>query len=396
MRILVLHNYYQQPGGEDRVFESETAMLASRGHEIIRFVRHNDELIAGSSLKNFGNALWNRTVARDLQRLVDERRPEIAHVHNVFSVLSPAVYHVLRQSGIPVVQTLHNYRLACPNARLIRNGHGCTLCRGRPLAWPAIRHRCYQARWSSSVAIVSVLALHRLLRSWIRSVDLYVAPSDYLRRQMISAGLPAERIIIKPHFVADPGETRPKQGGHALFLGRLEPEKGIMELLEAWRLLPGFTLRVAGDGPLKAVIQERLRDPALSHVSMLGWLPRERVDAQLANARFLVIPALGSESFGITAIEAFSHAVPVLTSAAGALPEIVRDGVNGILVDPRNKTELAAQARRLFDDTPLWLRMARQARADYLSAYSPAVAEVKLLNAYDLARQYHRRWRRIL
>lgn len=390
MRILVLHNYYRQPGGEDRVFEAETAWLVSMGHEVIRYVRHNNEIGAGSYLKNFGNALWNRTVALDLQRLVEKRKPDIAHVHNVFSVLSPAVYHVLRRAGIPVVQTLHNYRLACPNARFIRGGHFCTFCRGRPVAWPAIRYCCYRSRRSSSVAIVSVLALHRLLRTWIRSVDLYLAPSDFVRRQMLPAGLPAERMIVKPHFVADPGEAAPNQGAYALFLGRLEPEKGVMELLDAWRLLPGFPLRVAGDGPLNAVIQERLRDSALSHVSMLGWLPRERVDAQLAKARFLVIPALGPESFGLTAIEAFSHGVPVLASAAGALPEIVRDGVNGILVDPLNKTELAAQARRLFDDNPLWLRMARQARADYLRAYSPAVAGEQLLNAYALAQQYHR------
>ncbi|MEI7435259.1 MAG: glycosyltransferase family 4 protein [bacterium] len=389
MRILVLHNYYQRPGGEDRVFESETALLESLGHEVIRFVRHNDEIFAGSLLKNIGNALWNRAVALDLQRIIEQNKPEVAHVHNVFSVLSPAVYHVLRRAGVPVVQSLHNYRLACPNARLIRNGCFCTLCRGKPVAWPAVRWRCYQNRWTSSAAIVSVLALHRALRSWMRSVDLYLAPSEYLKQQIIPAGLPPGRIIVKPHFVADPGEREPAQRLYALFLGRLEPEKGIMELLDAWRLLPGFHLHVAGDGPLKNAVQERLRDPALGHVSLLGWLPREKVNDQLANARFLVIPSLGFESFGLTAIEAFSHAVPVLAPATGALPEIVRDGFNGILADPRNKAELADQARSLFLDTPLWLRMARQSRLDYLHTYSPGVAGENLINAYTLAQQNH-------
>lgn len=390
MRILILHNYYQQAGGEDRVFESEAALLESRGHEVIRFVRRNDEIRTGSASRNFGNALWNQAVARELKRLVEQHKPDIAHVHNVFSVLSPAVYHVLRKAGIPIVQTLHNYRLACPNARLMRNGRPCSLCRGRTVPWPAIWYRCYQSRLSSSIALASVLTLHRLLHTWDRSVDLYLAPSDTVRNQLIPTGIPAGRIVVKPHFVSDPGTKGAHQGGYALFLGRLEPEKGIMELLDAWRLLPALPLRVGGTGPLSAMVQKRLCEPSLGKVSVLGWLSRGQIEEQLADARFLIIPSLGCESFGLTAIEAFSFGVPVLSSGKGALAEIVRDNLNGLTADPCNATELAAQARRLFDDTSIWNRLSLQARADYLSYYSPEVACEALLGAYALAQRYHR------
>lgn len=385
MRILILHNHYQQPGGEDRVVEAEADWLASAGHEVTLFVRHNSELAMGSGLSNFANALWNRSISKDLRHVIRETAPDVAHVHNVFSVLSPAVYHVLRQAGIPVVQTLHNFRLACPSARLLRNGRACVLCRGQRVAWPAVRYRCYQSRLSSSVALVAVLALHRFLRTWVRGIDLYLAPSNYVRNQLIPAGLPPERVVVKPHGVVDPGPSSGPGEGYALFIGRLEAEKGIRELLAAWRLLPGYPLRVVGDGPLEAEVQSNLSDPAMRHVSFLGRLPREATDLHLKKAAFLVIPSLGPESFGLTAVEAFSHGIPALAAGAGALPEIVRDGVNGLVADPCDTARFAVQAKRLFDEPILRDRLGCQARADYLGTYTPDRCGKALLAAYMLA-----------
>lgn len=389
MRVLVLHNYYQQSGGEDRVFESETALLEAQGHEVIRVVGSNAEITGQSPIKVLCNALWNRSVADELRRLIKDHRPDIAHVHNVFSVLSPAVYHVLHNAGIPVVQTLHNYRLACPNARFMREGLDCTLCRGQTLAWPAIRYRCYQASFLSSIGMAATLTLHRLMKTWTRCVDLYMAPSNFVKHQMMASGLPASRIIMKPHFIADPGETSRQDRSYALFLGRLEQEKGILELINAWRHLPGFPLHIAGDGPLRSIIENKLKDPALGHVSLLGWMPRPEIETQLSHARFVVVPSLWKECFGLSAIEAFSYGIPVLASPNGSLPEIVQNRQNGFIVDPNNVSELVSRARSLYEDTPLWTKMAEGARKDYLSLYSPMIGYKALMDAYTLAIDNH-------
>ncbi len=391
MRILSVHNYYAQPGGEDRVFESEASLLESHGHEVIRFVRHNSSLAGVSRAGVFMNALWSRKVASELTQVVADRKPDVAHVHNVFSVLSPVVYHVFRRAGIPVVQTLHNYRLACPAARLRRAGRFCDQCRGRMMAWPAIRHRCYQSSLSSSAALSAILAFHRLIGTWTRGVDLYIAPSEFLRKQMIPAGVPTGRVVVKPHYVPDPGgEAGRGQGGGALYLGRLEAEKGVLELLDAWRLLPGYPLDLVGEGPLESVIRGRLRDPALSHVSLSGWAAREDVDVRLAKARLVVVPSVGDESFGLPVIEAFSYGVPAIVSQAGALPELVTDGVNGVVADPGNALKWAAAVRCIFDDAGIRSRMSREARSTYLQRYSPDIGYRNLLAVYGQVRRMGR------
>lgn len=389
MRILVLHNYYQYPGGEDHVFEAETALLESRGHEVIRMIRHNREIAGMRPLAAFFQAVWNQDVVRELKRIIRERRPDVAHVHNVFSVLSPAVYRVLHDSGVPVVQTLHNYRLICPNARLSRDARPCTLCVRRALAWPALRYRCYQGRFSSSLGLMGVLFIHRVLKTWARKVDLFLTPSDYVRQQMVLGGFAKGHFRVKSHFTSDPGMSGGGGGGYALFIGRLEPEKGVIELLEAWRSLSGFPLRIVGDGPLRLEVESKLREPAWRHVTFLGWVPRQEVATQMASAEFLVIPSVWPESFGLTAIEAFSHGVPVVASAIGALSEIVRNDQTGLLVKPGDVEALRMASAWMIENPGRRQRMAQAARSEYQRRYSPDTAYEELMKVYEEARRNH-------
>ncbi len=389
MRILVLHNYYQNPGGEDKVFEAEVALLEAAGHEVVRFVRRNAELEGRGALSCLVSACWNRQVVDELRRLIVRWRPDVAHVHNVFAVLSPAVYRVLHNAGIPVVQTLHNYRFICPGAKLLRNGKFCNLCSCRRIAWPAVVHRCYQNRIGSSLGMVVVLALHRLFRTWDRQIDLYLAPSDFVRRQMLAAGFPESRCVVRPHFTDDPGRGGDGLGVYAVYVGRLEQEKGLIPLIQAWRSLPNYPLYLIGDGPLRAELEVLIKEPGLNHVQITGWLAHAEVCERVGGAGLLVVPSICPESFGLTVIEAMARGVPVLASRVGALPEMVRDGVTGLLVEPGNVAELATAARRLMIDCSLRKNMARHAREHYEARFTPERGYASLIGAYQLASEIH-------
>jgi glycosyltransferase involved in cell wall biosynthesis len=251
MNILIIHNFYTQPGGEDVVFAAEKALLHERGHEIVEFVRRNDEINGIHYLGASVSVVWSRDSQRALRRLIETVRPDVAHFHNTFLRISPAAYYACKDTGIPVIQTLHNYRLLCPSAIFFRDGHACENCLGKFIPWPGVLHRCYRDSRAATGAVAAMLVVHRLLRTWERTVDVFIALTEFARQKFIEGGLPADRVVVKPNFVhPDPGPGA-HDGGYALFAGRLSPEKGVRTLLAAWeRLGAGIPLKIAGDGPL--------------------------------------------------------------------------------------------------------------------------------------------------
>lgn len=248
--------------------------------------------------------------------------------------------------------------------------------------------RCYQDRLASSIAMGTVLGVHNIMRTWWKWIDLYVFPSEYARRQLFPAHFPADRTVVKPHFVEDPGSVSSGSGG-ALFLGRLEAEKGVLELIEAWRHVRGCTLEIIGDGPLMSTIQSCLKDRDLSHVSLAGWLSRDEVSARLSSARLVTVPSLGDESFGLPIIEAFSHGVPVLASSRGALPELVQENVNGFLADPLDAHSLAQKVVAVIESPSQWRRLSEGARQSYALFYGVESACRNLMCVYEQAINIH-------
>jgi len=379
MRILLAHNYYQQPGGEDRVFEAECALLESRGHEVVRFVLHNDAVEGLSAARLVAHTFWNRATYRAVYDLVSRRRIQIAHFHNTLPLISPAAFHAARAAGAAVVHTLHNYRLACPGATLFRAGRTCDACVGRSFAWPAIIHGCYRGSRGASGVVAFMVALHRALGTWRRFVDAYITPSQAARRVLLRGGLPPAKVLVRANFIYPSPSPGDGSGGYALFVGRLSAEKGIRTLLDAWRIVGSdVSLKIVGDGPLA----ELVHSAAVPGVEWLGRQPPQAVGQLMSRAAVVVVPSVCQETFGMTAVESLARGTPVIASRIGALAEIVDHGRTGLLVEPGSAEGLAAAVRRLASDARTSAAMRTAARGVFEAAYGPEPAYAGIMKIY--------------
>jgi glycosyltransferase involved in cell wall biosynthesis len=400
--VLMVHNYYQQGGGEDAVFLAEQENLRRHGVEVQTFTVNNDSIEGQSQLKTAAQTLWNAQTARQIAELVSKHGSEVVHFHNTFPLVSPAAYWAVRRRGAAVVQTLHNFRLLCAGATLYREQDGvgkvCEDCLGKLLPLPAVQHSCYRGSKAGSAVVASMQVAHRLLGSYSRGVDRYIALSESGRQKMIQGGLPAARLSVKPNFLAhDPG-LGTGDGGYALYVGRLTPEKGLLTLLDAWSLLKkqrGITLplKIAGDGPLMAEVQRRaaeLSDVEVPDIEVLGAQPGERVRALMAGASLLVMPSTWYEGFPMTLLEAYACGLPVVASDIGALSSLVQDGVTGRQFRPGDSAHLAQVISELCSDpvgsNPASLKTMRgAARQTYLAHYTAEINVQQQLDIYTEA-----------
>lgn len=382
MKVLLCHNHYLEPGGEDQVFEAEAWLLESRGHQVVRFTLHNDMIQSMSKLALATKTFWNRDVYRELRRLIRQQRPDIMHCTNTFPLISPAAYSAAHSEHVPVVQSLHNYRLLCPKAQFVRDGKVCESCLGRRFAWPAILHRCYRDNRSATVVVAGMSAAHWASGTWLRSVDKYLALTEFSRRKFIEGGLPEAKIDVKPNFVRhDPG-LGSGEGGYAVFVGRLSPEKGIGTLLQGWQQLHGTVpLKIVGDGPLASQVRLAAEnDPAIE------WLGRRSHAETLeivGNASCLVFSSDWYETFGLVTVEAYAKGTPVIASNLGAMGELIDHGRTGLHFEPANPDDLAAKVKQLWNDPGARLRMRRAARAEFETKYTCDRNYEMLLGVYE-------------
>ena len=386
MKILLVHNIYQQPGGEDVVFGQERQLLERAGHQVLTYCRSNWEIAGYSAPKRLallGRTTWAGDSRREITGLLHRQKPDLVHFHNTFPLISPAAYYACGEAGVPVVQTLHNYRLLCPGAYFFRRGLVCKQCLGHNV-WRGILHGCYRDSRAETSPVALMLTVHRWLGTWSKMVNCFIALSQFSREKFIEGGIPTERITVKPNFVyADPG-CRARSGEYVLFIGRLSPEKGVVTLLAAWqRLQVPIPLRIAGSGPERVSLEARAKPMALSGVRFLGQLPHDEAIAALKRARFLVFTSELYENFPMTIAEAFACGVPVICSRLGAMQEIVADGRTGLHFIPGDADDLAAKVEWAWAHPEEMAAMGRAARAEYEAKYTAERNYKMLMEIYQ-------------
>jgi len=380
MKILLVHNRYQYIGGEDNVVAAEAKLLADNGCEVEYWSVDNKDLQGGLSGKLKTALATGYSQASKVTALEKLRNfcPDVVHVHNFFPQISPSIYDACAEMQVPVVQTLHNYRLICPGALLMREGKICELCiNGSP--YQSIRYGCYRGSKLGSLVVANMVDRHRKLGTWHNKVSHFIALTEFAKAKFIQAGFPVDKMTVKANFVSESPDILEKeqQSPFALFVGRLSQEKGINTLAKAWRQLDGnFTLKVAGSGDPTGQLS------GSNAVELLGFQNSNTIAKLMQQADFLVMPSESYETFGMVLIEAFAHRLPVLASRLGSMEEIVKDGETGLLFEAGNPQDLAEKAQWMVNHPNERRRMGDNAHATYLSNYTPEINYLQLMAIY--------------
>jgi glycosyltransferase involved in cell wall biosynthesis len=389
MRIGIFHNRYLQRGGEDTASDAEAALLAKAGHTVQRFTVESRAALERGPLAKARVALaahWNPETPPAVNAFLDAHPIDVAHVHNFFPVLSPALHWTLARRGVPVVQTLHNYRLLCANGMLQRDDRPCEDCVARG-PWNAVRHGCYRGSRVQTAVWARVISEHRRRGTWHQTVALFTTPSELARRKLLQTGIAPERLVVKPNPVGDPGEPSPPGEG-AVYVGRLAREKGVDLLIEAWRQQSGAPLTIVGSGPE----EERLRAQAagIPGVRFLGAAPHDRALAAIAAAAFVVVPSRWVEVFPMAALEAFACGRAVVVPRDTALAEIVEHDRTGLHFAFGDSADLARCCRTLIDAPQRARALGEEARATFEDLYADAPALARLERVYAAAQEVRR------
>lgn len=383
MRVLQVHNTYRYRGGEDVVVERERALLQSQGDQVETFQLENHTLKPG--IEAAVSTVWSRGSYRALQSEIRRFKPEVVHFHNTLPRVSPSGYYAASGLDVPVVQTLHNFRMACPSGLLFRNGRICEDCIGRRFAAPAVMHRCYRDSIAATAAVAVMLTIHRTVGTYDQAVDAYVALTDFSRGLFARHGLPTDRLHVKPNFSMDSDGPGDGAGGFALFVGRLSAEKGIETLLKAWREHnPGLPLLIAGDGPMRILVEDACQQPG-GAIRYLGQVTAHHAADLMRSATMVLFPSEWYETFGLTMIEAYAAGTPVVASRMGTMQCLVEDRRTGRHFAPGDAADLSATVRALIDSPDELASMRIAARAEWERHYSPQANYPKLREVYKAA-----------
>ncbi|NEO36545.1 MAG: glycosyltransferase [Moorea sp. SIOASIH] len=382
MRILSLHNRYQIRGGEDECHEAEVRLLQEMGHLVDVYEQDNQRVAELGHLKMAVKTVWSQEAHQTVKQQLKQHSYDVIHIHNFLPLISPSVYHAAKAEGVRVVQTLHNYRLLCPNGLFFRDGEVCEDCLGKSVPLPGILHSCYRNSFAATGVVSAMLSVHHTLQTWSDMVDTYIALTEFARQKFIAGGLPANKIVVKPNFVyPDPGIGE-GDGNFALYVGRLSVEKGLDTLLSAWEHLDSkIPLKIVGDGPLASQVQQAAQ--RLPQVEWLGRKPMAEVHELLGKAMCLVFPSKWYETFGRVAIEAFAKGTPVIAANIGAIAELVESSRVGLHFRPGDPFDLASKVDWLVSHPTELAQMRREARSEYEAKYTATKNYQQLLDIYS-------------
>lgn len=387
--MLLVHSFYGSgaPSGENQVFEIERTLLQSRGHAVAEFTRHSDHIRAQGiwgAVKGAAATPWNPFAAHALRQMVAQFKPDVVHVHNTFPMISPAIFHALAGTGAARVLTLHNYRLFCPAGIPMRSGKVCTECLDRQSVLPALQHGCYRNSRLATVPLALNVALHRAVQTWTQQVEAFITLTGFQRQRMVAAGLPEERVHVKPNFYPGSPTLVPwaERKPYVVFAGRLTAEKGIATLIKAWKLWGQAApeLRVLGAGELQAELVLMAQGMP---VRFFGQVDAEKAQHHIANASLLVLPSECFEGFPMVVREAFAFGTPVAVSDLGPLPSIVQHGKSGVVFEAANAAVLMQAINQVWYAPGALERLGLGARAAFEANYTDEANHATLVSIYE-------------
>lgn len=386
MKILFIHNKYKQFGGEDVAVDLETSTLIKKGHEVKTLFFDNAPI--GGSLSKITAAfrsIYNLASAKKVSKAILEFKPDIIHLHNLFFIASPSVIYAANKHNIPIILTLHNYRLICSNGLLLRDNRVCELCVQKKFPISGIKYKCYRGSSTGTAVVTAITGTHKLIGTWKNRVSAFIVSNEFSKSRFLNSSLdvPADRIIVKPNFVADPGEGNINRDNFFLFAGRIATEKGVDILLEAFVGLPSEKLIVIGDGPEKDLLQKKYSSQ--TNILFAGKKSRDEVLDAMKRSKAFICPSIWYEFTPFTNFEAFATGTPVIASRLGSMIDTVRDGYDGLHFnvgdanDLRQKIELFVQKVKNNND------YYKNARQTYLEKYHPEVYYRSILKIYETA-----------
>ena len=401
MKIIQVHNYYKQTGGEDVVVKAELELLQSKGNTVVTYYKNNEDICGlVSKVQTAFKTLWNHAVYKEFVKLLQDERPDVVHCHNAFPLISPSIYWACSKENIPIVQTIHNYRLLCLNALLLLKDKSdkyniCERCVKKSFKFPGIINRCYKNSFFGSLVLAKMLYIHKLIGTWNNKIDKYVVLTDFQKEKFIKAGLPNEKITVKPHFIKVLEAEKSfddNYGDYAVYVGRLSKEKGCDIAIKAWKLLKEksdsdlIKLLIVGDGEEKENLEKLADNLGIqSSVLFLGKQPYTKVLSLLQNSKCLIMPSICYESFGLTIIEAFSCGCPVIASDSGNTASIIDNNQNGLLFSMGNHQDLYTKLNTLLTNNELSKRISTNAKKSFEQKYCEDTNYEQLIKIYDSA-----------
>ncbi|MFA6062357.1 MAG: glycosyltransferase family 4 protein [Gallionella sp.] len=398
MKILLVHNYYgsSAPSGENAVFEAEMTLLQSKGHQVIVYTRHSDEIRqqgVWGIIKGAFSTPWNFFAVQKLRSVLANEKPDVMHVHNSFPLFSPGIFHAARGTKTARVLTLHNFRCFCAAGIPMRDDKPCTLCLDQKSVLPALRYGCYRRNRLATLPMAMMIALHRFIGTWGKQVDAFIALTEFQRKTLVDAGLPEKKVYIKPHFYSNPpiASLWTERDDKIVFVGRLGTEKGVRFLVESWKLwTEAPMLEIIGEGPEGDFLRTEVeRCGLVDKILFFGQLPFAEVQIRLASAKLLVVPSINFEGFPMAIREAFALGVPVAASNLGSMPCLVKEGETGGLFEPANSSSLATCLQQLWQDQVRLGEMAMAARNEFELNYTEDANYQRLMEIYRKAINNH-------
>ncbi|MDW3094196.1 MAG: glycosyltransferase family 4 protein [Gammaproteobacteria bacterium] len=386
MRILLAHNFYRTtaPSGEDIAYSNEKEMLSNSGLNIATFEKFNDDLEGFSGLERLKLGLsnsWSSVSYRNIKSKIQSFKPDIVHFHNTFPQITPSGYAACKDMGIPVIQTLHNFRLLCANALLLREGKSCELCVSGSM-FNALKYKCYRNSLSATASQVLCLKRNRYNGSYANNVDRYITLTKFAEKKFIEAGFSSEQFVTRPNFLPDPPKMREIKQNYAIFVGRVTEEKGVYTLLNAWKKTNGIELRIVGDGELLAKCKKYVDENNIN-VRFMGYLSRHEVIPAIQDASFMILPSNCYEGFPISLLEAFACGTPIIVSNIGGQSEIIKDGVTGLTFEVGNSGDLADVCSHLSGNAELLKSLRVNARKEFERMYTRESVFQQTLDIYN-------------